>query len=35
MLRLGLLWGLNGGPGPISIEIPTANRAEDSYPNPY
>lgn len=32
LLRLGLLWGLDGGPGPISIQIPTANRAETSYP---
>ena len=31
----GVLWGLNGGPGPIYIEMPTANRSEDSYPTPY
>ena len=32
VLRLGLLWGLNGGPGPIHIEVPTANRSDASYP---
>ena len=31
LLRLGVLWGLNRGPGPIHIEIPTANRSEGSY----
>ena len=31
LLRQGMLFGLNGGPGPIYIEIPTANRSEDSY----
>jgi hypothetical protein len=35
LLRLGVLWGLHGGPGPITIEVPTANRSEDSYPGPY
>lgn len=35
VLRLGVLWGANGGPGPISIEMPTANRSEESYPTPY
>jgi hypothetical protein len=35
LLRLGLLWGLNGGPGPITIEIPTANRSASSYPASY
>ena len=35
LLRLGVLWGLNGGPGPISIEMPTANRSEGSYAEPY
>ena len=33
LLRLGTLWGLNGGPGPIYIEVPTANRSEASYPD--
>ncbi len=31
LLRLGVLWGLNRGPGPIHIEMPTANRSEGSY----
>ena len=35
LLRLATLWGLNGGPGPIYIEMPTANRSEASYPEPY
>jgi hypothetical protein len=35
LLRIGVLWGTNGGPGPISIEMPTANRSEESYPSPY
>jgi hypothetical protein len=35
LLRLGTLWGLNGGPGPIYIEVPTANRSEASYPDGY
>ena len=35
LLRLGTLWGLNGGPGPIYIEVPTANRSEASYPEGY
>jgi hypothetical protein len=35
LLRLGVLWGLHGGPGPITIEVPTANRSEDSYPGAY
>jgi hypothetical protein len=35
LLRLGVLWGTNGGPGPIFIEMPTANRSEASYPEPY
>jgi len=35
LLRLGVLWATNGGPGPASIEMPTANRSEDSYPEPY
>ena len=35
LLRLGVLWGINGGPGPIYIEMPTANRSEESYPDPY
>jgi hypothetical protein len=35
LLRLGVLWGLNGGPGPIYIEMPTANRSEGSYAEPY
>jgi hypothetical protein len=35
LLRLGVLWGANGGPGPIYIEMPTANRSEASYPNGY
>ena len=34
LLRLGVLWGLNGGPGPIYIEMPTANRSEYSYRHP-
>lgn len=32
LLRLGVLWGLNRGPGPIHIEMATANRSEGSYP---
>lgn len=32
LLRLGVLWGVNGGPGPIYIEMPTSNRSEASYP---
>lgn len=32
ILRLGMLWFLAEGPGPITIEIPTMNRPEDSYP---
>jgi endo-cleaving rubber dioxygenase len=32
VLRLGLLWFLADGPGPITIEIPIANRPESSYP---
>jgi hypothetical protein len=35
LLRLAVLWGTNGGPGPIYIEMPTANRSEESYPEPY
>jgi hypothetical protein len=36
LLRLGVLWGANGGPpSTIYIEMPTANRAGDSYPTPY
>ncbi len=35
LLRLGVLWGLHGGPGPIYIEMPTTNRPEDSYPASY
>jgi len=35
LLRLGVLWGANAGPGPIYIEMPTANRSEASYPNGY
>jgi len=35
LLRLGTLWSLNGGPGPIYIEMPTANRAEESYGESY
>jgi hypothetical protein len=35
LLRLGVLWGLNRGPGPIHIQIPTANRSEASYPPGY
>jgi hypothetical protein len=35
MLRLGVLWGVNGGPGPIFIEMPTANRSEASYDGGY
>lgn len=35
LLRQGALMSLNGGPGPISIEIPTANRSEGSYPDGY
>jgi len=35
LLRLGVLWGTNGGPGPIYIEMPTANRSADSYPGGY
>lgn len=31
LARQGVLMGLNGGPGPISIEMPTANRSEGSY----
>ena len=31
LLRLGVLWGLNGGPGPIWIQVPTRNRAEETY----
>jgi hypothetical protein len=31
ILRRGVLMGANGGPGPIHIEIPTANRSESSY----
>jgi endo-cleaving rubber dioxygenase len=32
VLRMGTLWFLAEGPGPITIEIPTANRAEETYP---
>lgn len=33
ILRLGVLWGLQEGPpSSINIEMPTANRAEESYP---
>ena len=33
MLRQGVLWGLQEGPpSTIHIEMPTANRSEDSYP---
>jgi hypothetical protein len=35
LLRLGVLWGTNGGPGPIYIEMPTANRSEASYADGY
>lgn len=37
ILRLGVLWGLNEGPpSTIYIEVPTANRSEDSYSSrPY
>lgn len=35
LLRLGVLWGAHGGPGPIYIEMATANRSEASYPTPY
>jgi hypothetical protein len=35
LLRLGTLWSLNGGPGPIYIEMPTANRSEESYAETY
>lgn len=35
LLRLGVLWGANGGPGPIYIEMPTANRSEASYGDAY
>jgi hypothetical protein len=34
LLRLAVLWATNDGPGPIYIEIPTANRSEASYPAP-
>lgn len=34
MLRLAVLWGLNEGPpSTIYIEMPTANRSEESYPD--
>lgn len=35
MLRQGVLWGLNEGrpPSTINIEMPTANRSESSYPS--
>jgi hypothetical protein len=36
LLRLGVLWGLNEGPpSTISIEMPTANRSEESYDTDY
>lgn len=36
LLRQAALWGLNEGPpSQIYIEMPTANRAEASYPSPY
>lgn len=35
ILRQGTLFGLNGGPGPIYIEMPTANRSEASYDSSY
>jgi hypothetical protein len=36
LLRMGVLWGVNEGPpSTIYIEMPTANRAADSYPTPY
>jgi hypothetical protein len=36
ILRMGVLWGIQEGPpSSISIEMPTANRSEGSYPTPY
>ena len=35
LLRLGVLWGTHGGPGPVYIEMATANRSEASYPRSY
>jgi hypothetical protein len=35
IVRRGFLFGVNGGPGPIYIEMPTANRSESSYPSGY